>query len=245
MPPATGLQQLRELIRDHADPDKAKFLTRFFRTGPGEYAAGDKMLGIPVPAQRKIALSYSTLPLTQIQELLQSPYHEERLISLLIATHHFEKALKSKDLTGAQDVVRLYLKNTARINNWDLVDLSAYKILGRWLYLQNKGYKILEKLAHSPNLWKKRIAMVSTYYYIKQRELTPTLQIATILLHDRHDLIHKAVGWMLREVGKISRPDLDRFLAEHYRRMPRTTLRYAIEKHPPATRQKYLLGKME
>lgn len=241
MPPLTPLQNL---IRSHGNPEKAKFLGRFFRTGPGQYAEGDQMLGITVPMQRNIAREHQQLSINETQDLIKSPYHEERLIALLIATHHFEKALKSKDLTGAKEVVHLYLANTTYINNWDLVDLTAYKILGRWLYQQNQGHDLLLKLARSRNLWEKRIAMVSTYYFIKRHNFAPTLQIATILLQDKHDLIHKAVGWMLREMGKINRQELDRFLLQHYHQMPRTALRYAIEKHPPAIRKKYLLGEI-
>lgn len=235
---------LKKTIRSHKNPEKAKLLARFFRTGPGQYAEGDLILGITVPVQRRIATEHSHLSPDQIQKLIKSPYHEERLVALLIATHHFERALKSRDLTDAEEIVRLYLKNTAYINNWDLVDLTAYKILGQWLHSQNKGHILLLKLAQSKSIWEKRIAIVSTYYFIKRQELAPTLQIATILMHDKHDLIHKAVKWMLRELGKINRSELDGFLLEHYRQMPRTMLRYAIEKHRPEIRRKYLLGEI-
>ncbi len=237
------LNLLQKQIRKLANPEKARFLAGFFRTGPGQYAAGDRLLGLTVPTQRSLAKNFSHLDLSDLQELIQSPYHEERLVSLLIATHHFEYGLKSKDLTKAENIVHFYLSNTDHINNWDLVDLSAYKILGRWCWLQNKDTKTLLRLARSKSLWEKRIAIVSTYYFIRQKVLLPTLQIASLLMTDRHDLIHKAVGWMLREVGKKDQTTLDTFLKEHCLHMPRTMLRYAIEKHPPEIRQKYLLGK--
>jgi len=186
---------------------------------------------------------YAHLPSIDLQDLIKSPWHEERLISLLILTHQFEAALKAKDLTKAENIVHLYLANTRYINNWDLVDLSAYKILGRWHWLQNRDTKHLLLLAHSTHLWEKRIAIVSTYFFIRSNDLSPTLEIATILLTDRHDLIHKAVGWMLREVGKRDRATLDAFLEKHCRQMPRTMLRYAIERYPEPERKKYLNAK--
>jgi 3-methyladenine DNA glycosylase AlkD len=197
-----------------------------------------------VPVQRRIAREHAHVQASDIQKLIKSPWHEERLIALLLITRHFESALKSKNLTRAENIVYLYLANTTYINNWDLVDLTAYKILGRWCWLQNRTIEPLQKLARSANLWEKRIAIVATWHFLREKEYFATLHIATMLLNAPHDLIHKAVGWMLREMGKRDLSVLNAFLAQHYRAMPRTMLRYAIEKHPPAMRRKYLMGEI-
>jgi len=229
------LQNLRKEIADHRDPEKAKILQRFFKTGPGEYAEGDVFLGIVVPQQRKIARQYAALNIGDAEALFHSKIHEERLIALLILVQRFKKA----DPATREAIYRLYLRNTNYINNWDLVDLTADHIVGA--FLNSKPRNILNKLAKSKNLWERRIAILATFHYIKQGESAQTLKIASLLLHDEHDLIHKAVGWMLREVGKrCSQEEEEQFLKEHYRMMPRTMLRYAIERFPEQLRLRYL-----
>lgn len=214
--------------------DKAAILSRFFKTGPGEYGAGDIFLGVTVPEQRALAKKYFHLELTEIQVLLSSPIHEFRLTALLILVSKFEKSLGLE----RKKLVDFYLKNTNNINNWDLVDLSVYKILG--CYLLDKPRAVLYRLACSKNLWERRIAIIATFAFIRQNDFTDTFQIAQKLLLDKHDLIQKAVGWMLREVGKRDLAREEDFLRQHYRLMPRTMLRYAIEKFPEAKRKKYL-----
>lgn len=228
------LQQLQKEIRSKSNADKAKFLQRFFKTGKGQYAEGDIFLGIVVPESRKIAKKYKNLSIADTVKLLTSKHHEERVIALFILTAHFKKA----DPLLQKKIVALYLKSTKYINNWDLVDLSAKEILGE--YLTNKPKQILTQLAHSKSLWEKRIAMIATHAFIKKNQYSETLKIAKILLKDNHDLIHKAVGWMLREVGNRSLETEEKFLQDHLQKLPRTALRYAIEKFPETKRKKYL-----
>lgn len=229
-------QQLHADIKKFADPQKAKFLARFFKTGKGEYGYGDVFVGLTVPQSRKIALHYSTLKLTEIQQLLQSKIHEERLIALLILVGNFQKG----DAKTRKEIYDFYLSHTKHINNWDLVDLSADKIVGG--YLLDKSRAVLKKLAASANLWERRIAVLSTFQFIKEKkEHNDTFVIAQMLLNDKHDLIHKAVGWMLREVGKrISESVEEEFLTKYYKQMPRTMLRYAIERFSESKRRFYL-----
>lgn len=244
------LDQLIKTIRSKADPEKAVHLQRFFKTGPGQYAAGDRFHGLTVPVSRKIASEFASLPLSDLQQLIQSPFHEERLIALHILTLQFEAAGRRHDETIRQQLVDFYLNHTEFINNWDLVDLSAYKILGKYLLdakpkiIQGVPYsnprKILYTLVKSKNLWERRIAIITTYTFIKNDDFDDTLKLSEKLLTDQHDLMHKAVGWMLRELGKRSLKTLDKFLLEHYQKMPRTALRYAIERHPENVRQQYL-----
>jgi 3-methyladenine DNA glycosylase AlkD len=217
-----------------ANKDKARILARFFKTGPGQYGAGDKFLGITVPAQRQIAKQFQNLPLSEVAKLLASPIHEHRLTALLILVDKFQAAAVSEQ----QKIVKLYLSQTKFINNWDLVDLSAPKILGEWLVV-HPDKKLLERLAKSKNLWEKRIAMLATFAFIKQKQLRLTFDLAKQFLNDRHDLIHKASGWMLREAGQRDLPGLQKFLKEHKHKMPRTMLRYAIEKFSATERKKY------
>jgi len=199
---------------------------RFFKTGKGEYGEGDVFLGITVPLQRSIAKKYLDLNLKDVQDLLSSKIHEHRLVSLLILIFKYKKA----DELEKKEIVDFYLKNTKNINNWDLVDLSAGYIVGDYLFQFKKDTSVLYKLAKSKNLWERRIAIMSTFAYIKNDHFKDVLSISEILLNDPHDLIHKAVGWMLREIGKRNKKVEVNFLNKHYREMPRTMLRYAIEK---------------
>ena len=232
-----GIETIRKEIKRLADPEKAKILQRFFKTGPGQYGAGDVFAGITVPVTRKLARKYCDLPLGDAAELLKSPIHEERLLALLILV---EKARRGDDATRKR-IYGLYLKNTRTINSWDLVDLSAEHIVGAWLAGGNR--EKLYRLAKSKSLWERRIAIVATFHDIKRGRPDHTLALADVLMEDRHDLIHKAVGWMLREVGKRCSPDtLRAFLRTRYRSMPRTMLRYAIEHFPADERKAYLTG---
>jgi len=223
-------------IQTATDPAQALHLQRFFKTGPGEYGEGDLFLGIKVPVLRALVKKHGRdIRLSDIKKLLHSPYHEKRLFALLLLVTKF------RDNNCQQEIFDLYLTNTRYINNWDLVDQSAPYIAGA--FLQNKSRTPLYTLARSNDLWEKRIAMVATFHFIRQGESTTALEIAAILLHDTHDLIHKAVGWMLRETGKrCSLETEEAFLQQHYKDMPRTMLRYAIERFPEAKRQAYLKG---
>lgn len=232
------LAEIKKEIQKHSNPEKAKFLQRFFKTGEGEYAEGDLFLGIVVPVQRQIAKKYKELSFTDLKKLIPSKYHEERLIALLILVERFKKS----DEDEKEKIVKFYLDNRKGINNWDLVDLSAPKILGE--YLLNKNRNILYKFAKSDDLWEKRIAVLSTFTFIRNNDFNDALKIYEILVYDKHDLIHKAVGWMLRELGKIDLKTEEKFLKKYYKTMPRTILRYAIEKFPEKKRKAYLEGKI-
>ncbi len=230
------LADLKSDLQALADPEKAALLSRFFKTGKGEYGEGDVFLGIMVPGQRKIAKRYAGLPLRDIDKLLSSKIHERRLVSLLILVDKYKKA----DPEGKREIADLYLANTRRINNWDLVDLSAPHILGD--YFLDKERSVLYRLARSKNLWERRISILSTFTFIRNNDFGDAFRIAEMLLGDEHDLIHKAVGWMLREVGKRDLQTEEDFLRKHYRRMPRTMLRYAIERFVEEKRR-FFLGK--
>ncbi|HEY3112419.1 MAG TPA: DNA alkylation repair protein [Gemmatimonadaceae bacterium] len=236
---APTLAAIRAELRELGDPVRATHSLRFFKTGPGQYGEGDKFLGLTVPAMRRLARKYRSLDDDAALELLASPWHEERLVALLLLVDGYERG----DEARRQKIHRAYLANSRWINNWDLVDSSAEYIIGS--HLDADEIKLLERLARSNNIWERRIAIVSTFYFIKRNEFRPTISIATILLGDSHDLIHKAVGWMLREVGKRDRKTLDTFLKKHYRKMPRTMLRYAIERHPETIRRRYLAGTLK
>jgi len=232
------LNQLKKELNKKANPEKAKILQKFFKTGKGQYGEGDIFLGIIVPEQRKIAKQFQEIPITDLQYLLNSNIHEKRLIALLILIEKYKKSSeKDKEI-----IFNFYIDNSKKINNWDLVDLSAPNIVGD--FLLEKPKDILYELAKSENLWKKRISIVSTYQFIKNNKFQDTLQIAEILLKDKHDLIHKAVGWMLRELGKKNQELEEFFLKKHYKQMPRTMLRYAIEKFKEDKRQDYLKGRI-
>ena len=227
--------RVRTALQQAADPERAKILSRFFKTGKGQYGEGDVFLGITVPEQRVIAKKYRDLPLKDIEKLLLSETHEHRLVALLILMIQYKKT----DDRGRLEIVDFYLRHTGRINNWDLVDLSAEKILGDYLYEKDKA--VLYGLAGSQNLWEKRIAIMTTFAFIKKNVFEHTLRIAEMLLNDRHDLIHKAVGWMLREIGKRDLKSEEEFLEKHHRSMPRTMLRYAVERFAP-DRKRYWMS---
>lgn len=220
------------------DPVKARVLRKFFKTGPGEYGEGDVFVGLRVPETRKLAREYRDLPLAEVRRLLQSSIHEARLLAVLLLV----QASRQGDAALRQRIYAFYLRNTARINNWDLVDISAEHIVGA--YLCNRSRLPLYELASSELLWDRRIAVMATFHFIKRGDFDETLRIAERLLGDPEDLIHKAVGWMLREIGKRERSVEERFLALHYRIMPRTMLRYAIEKFEEDLRQRYLRGEI-
>jgi len=231
------LQHLKAGLKSLANPEKAKILSGFFKTGKGQYGEGDIFLGIMVPEQRRIAKHYSSLSLKHIKILLSSKIHEHRMVALLILVSQFREA----DEAGKKQIAGFYLDNTNGINNWDLVDLSAPYILGE--HLAGKDAAMLYQLAASDNLWERRIAIIATFAFIRRNEFGDTLRIAEALLNDQHDLIHRAAGWMLREVGKRNVKALELFLGEHVAAMPRTMLRYAIEHFDEAKRQKWLTQK--
>ena len=228
------LNQLKIELAQLGDPDRAKNLSSFFKTGKGQYGEGDVFLGITVPEQRKVAKRYDNLPLDDLQELLNSEIHEHRFTALVILIAKYRKAEESRK----NEIFEFYLKNIENINNWDLVDLSAPRIVGD--YLINKERPILYNLAKSNNLWERRISILSTFTFIANNDFKDALNISELLLHDEHDLIHKAVGWALREIGKRDQEAEERFLTKHYLHMPRTMLRYAIEKFAEKKRKKYL-----
>ena len=226
--------QIKSDLKRLANPEKAKILSRFFKTGKGQYGEGDVFLGITVPEQRKIAKQYSGLALGQARTLLTSRIHEHRLTALLILVLKYQKA----DDESKKAIIDFYLNNIKHINNWDLVDLSADKILGA--YLIDKDKSLLYGISKSENLWERRISIIATFHFIKKDKFKDTLKIAEYLLHDREDLIHKAVGWMLREIGKRDLAAEEGFLKKYYKTMPRTMLRYAIEKFDEKKRTFYL-----
>jgi 3-methyladenine DNA glycosylase AlkD len=229
-----NLRNIEKDLKSLENKEKALHHLRFFRTGMGEYGEGDKFLGITVPEQRKIAKKYPDINLNELQVLLRNDYHEFRLTALIILVDKYKKAKFDQD---KQDLINFYLKNTKHINNWDLVDLSA-EILGQH-YGESKP-EIILKLSKSSDLWEQRISIIATYYLIKKNNFNLTLEIALILVNHKHDLIHKAVGWMLREVGKRDLNTELEFLDQNYKNMPRTMLRYAIEKFPEEPRLHYL-----
>jgi 3-methyladenine DNA glycosylase AlkD len=226
--------EIRRRLRARADPASISVLQGFFKTGAGEYGEGDVFIGVRVPAMREVCRDCREAGLAEIRTLLQSRVHEERLLALLLLVEVF----KSGDEAVHRDVYEFYLAHTAYINNWDLVDSSAPAIAGAWLFERSRAP--LHRLARSTSLWERRIAMVATHYFIRRGDLTDTFHIAELLLDDSHDLIHKAVGWMLREAGNQDGSAERKFLKTRYQRMPRTMLRYAIEKFPAAEREKYL-----
>lgn len=229
------LSSITSDLRGLAEPKRATVLQGFFKTGKGEYAEGDIFIGCTVPNVRKVAIKHKNLDLASVEKLLRSPIHEERLLSLIILTLQMLHAPEIKK----KKIYELYMKNKKYINNWDLVDLSADKIVGA--YLDEKPKEILAQLARSTSIWDRRIAILATFHYIKNKKYEQTLKIARILLHDKHDLIQKAVGWMLREVGKRCSEKIEReFLDTYHAIMPRTMLRYAIERFPEHVRHAYL-----
>jgi len=234
-----ALLPVQKELRALASPETAAILQGFFKTGKGQYGEGDIFLGIKVPVLRALVKQHhNTANLACVALLLDSKYHEERLFALLLLIQFYKHA----DEAGQQAAYDLYLGNTRRINNWDLVDLSAQYLVGR--HLEQRPRKVLHQLARSEVLWERRIAIIATHHFIRRNDFADTLKIAKTLLQDEHDLMHKAAGWMLREVGKRDLACEEEFLKEHYHAMPRTMLRYAIERFPEAKRKKYLNGKM-
>jgi 3-methyladenine DNA glycosylase AlkD len=230
-------KKIQSRLKQLANKDQAIISQKFFKNGPGEYGEGDIFRGIRVPELRKLVKAYRDLPIKEVKILLQSHIHEERLLALLILVRDFS----SGDDATRKEIFELYLENTRYINNWDLVDASAEHLIGAYLIDEDK--QPLYRLARSKSIWERRISIMSTFHFIKQNEFSETLKIAEMLLNDCEDLIHKAVGWMLREIGKRHLPAEESFLKAHYRQMPRTMLRYAIEKFPEPTRLLYLKGK--
>jgi len=229
----SSIELKKELLR-LADKKQAKLLQGFFKTGPGQYGEGDIFIGLKVPTQRKVCKKFKDLPLDDLQDMLDSKIHEYRLSALFILVDRYKKA----DEKLKKEIFDFYLKNTKNINNWDLVDLSAPNIVGG--YLLDKPKDILYKLVVSHNLWDKRIAVLSTFMFIKYDRFEDSLKISEILLNDKHDLIHKAVGWMLREIGKRDQEVEESFLKKHHKIMPRTMLRYSTEKFDEEKRKFYL-----
>jgi 3-methyladenine DNA glycosylase AlkD len=230
-------EDIQERLKDLGDPEKAKILQRFFKTGPGEYGEGDLFLGIPVPKLRNVSKECDAMAIGETEALLKSAVHEERLLALLILIRKYER----EDKPEKKKIYALYLKSTRWINNWDLVDLSSPNIVGD--FLLGRSRKPLYKLARSPVLWKRRIAILATFRFIKAQQFDDTLRISELLLRDKEDLIHKAVGWMLREVGKRDLVAEETFLKKYCRLMPRTMLRYAIERFPARKRDLYMKGR--
>ncbi len=228
------VRKVRRDLRDVASADRAQINKWFFKTGPGEYGEGDRFLGVTVPQLRAIARTYQNLPLREVASLLTSRWHEERLLALLILVRQYARG----DERTRRMIYQMYLRHTRWINNWDLVDSSAAHIVGAQLEHGNRS--ILRRLARSTSVWERRIAMIATYHYIRNGDFTDALAIAGLLVGDEHDLIHKAVGWMLREIGNRHRATEERFLRKHAATMPRTMLRYAVEKFPEPLRRKYL-----
>ncbi|QLY26934.1 DNA alkylation repair protein [Bdellovibrio sp. KM01] len=225
---------IQKEIRRLQSKTRVPVLQRFFKTGPGQYAEGDVFLGLTVGQSRNLAKTFKDLPFSELATLLQSPIHEERLISLLVLSQRFPK----ENATGQTRIFKFLIKHRKGINNWDLVDTIAPAVLGPYLFERDRA--ILFKYAKSKNLWERRIAIMSTFYFLRQKDFADTFKIAEVLLHDEHDLIHKAVGWMLREVGNRDAKAERKFLDKYATQMPRTMLRYAIEKFPEKERKYYL-----
>ena len=231
-----AVHEISKGLREIAEPDRAAKHQSFFKTGEGEYGEGDKFIGVRVPLIRKLVREFRGLSLEEIKTLLFSSWHEERLFALLMMGDSFKRG----DDKRKEEIYYLFMNSTSQINNWDLVDSSAPHIAGAWLLERDRTP--LYKFAESENLWERRIAIISTQYFIRRNDFADTLRIAEILLEDREDLIHKAVGWMLREIGNRDLPVEENFLGKHYLKMPRTMLRYSIEKIPEEKRQMYMKG---
>lgn len=236
-----SVDDIKQALEILSISEKAEFFPKFFKTGKGEYGEGDVFIGVTVPDQRSVAKEfYNKISLEELGELLSSKIHEHRLTALLILVYKFEK---TKDKIGQKQIIDFYLKHTKHINNWDLVDTSCYKILGRYCF-ENQDSKILEKLSDSKNMWEMRMAIVGTMHHIKKGQFELTKNFALKNLKHPHDLMHKANGWLLREMGKMNEKELLDFLKLHYKEMPRTSLRYAIEKLDEELRQDYLKGRI-
>lgn len=233
----TALQDIKEELQSLADSETAKHSQRFFKTGKGEYGEGDIFLGIRVPVIRKLAKKYSYLSLSNILSLLKSKFHEQRLLAIIMLVNLYKVA----DKKTQKEIFSLYINNTRYINNWDLVDISAASIVGA--YLNDKSKKLLYDFSDSEDIWQRRIAIISTYHFIRNNDFTDSLKLSERLLNDPHDLIHKAVGWMLREIGKKNQSIEAAFLDKYASRMPRTMLRYALERFPADSRKSYMAMK--
>lgn len=234
----SSLAQVRQALRQAGSPAKAKSSARFFKTGPGQYGEGDRFLGVTVPEQRAIVAAAKDLPLKDIAALLASKIHEERLCGCLLLAGRGQRAAKTQDDAELKRLAEFYWQHRAGINNWDLVDSSAEHVLGPYYFKRSRAP--LFKMARSKRLWDRRYAVLATFHFIRQGDFQDTLRLAELLMEDRHDLIHKACGWMLREVGKRDVSVLRKFLQSHAARMPRTMLRYSIERLPPAERRKFM-----
>ncbi|MDP8298542.1 MAG: DNA alkylation repair protein [Candidatus Tantalella remota] len=232
------IANIKTALRRTASKEQARVLQGFFKTGPGEYGEGDIFIGVKVPAIRTVVKEHKDLALKDTLTILRSPIHEERLLALLILVLKYAK----ESVATQEKIYKTYLKNTRYINNWDLIDLTAHHIVGA--YLSDKDKKPLYKLARSKDLWEKRISILATFHYIRNGKFSDSLKVSKILLKDDHDLIHKAVGWMLREIGKRDMQAEENFLKKHYKTMPRTMLRYAIERFPEKKSLSYLHGKI-
>jgi len=229
-----SVREAQRRLRSSGDAERARFLLRFFKTGPGEYGEHDRFLGLTVPAIRHVAHLCRAWTLVDVRRMLRSPWHEERLLALVVLVDLAERS----DRRARADMVRFYLQSTRYVNNWDLVDASAPSILGPYVAAGNR--RLLARLARSPLVWERRMALLAAGYLIRQDEFEPILRVAKSLLEDEHDLIHKAAGWMLREVGKRDRSALLGFLDRHAAQMPRTMLRYAIERLPAQMKRRYM-----
>lgn len=235
------LKEIKESLAVLSIPEKAAFFPKFFKTGKGEYGEGDLFLGVKVPDQRAVAKEYYTkISLEDLSELIASPYHEHRLTALIMLISKFEK---TKDLSVKEEIINFYLKHLDFVNNWDLVDTTCYKILGRYAF-ENQKENLLRELADSDQMWHKRIAVVGTMHYIKKGSFELTKEFVTQNLYHPHDLMHKANGWLLREMGNKNEAELISYLNQYYKEMPRTCLRYAIEKLDEELRQDYLKGRV-
>ncbi|HVO72509.1 MAG TPA: DNA alkylation repair protein [Ignavibacteriaceae bacterium] len=240
------LAELRKVLRNNSNEEYSKAAQWFFKTGPGEYGEGDQFIGIKVPVLRKIIKDYFLISFDHLKEMLASPVHEERLAAVLILVMKYKKGIESEK----EKIFKFYLKNRKGINNWDLIDLSAPNIVGEYLFSKEKDKEkekekdLLFEFAASKNIWERRIAVLATYTFIRAKEFDLSFKIIEMLLEDKHDLIHKAAGWMLREIGKRDLKSEENFLKKHYKEMPRTMLRYAIEKFPEEKRQAYLKAKI-
>lgn len=231
------IKQIKQTLQRLANPEYASQAQRYFKTGPGEYGEGDVFLGIRVPVLRKLARQYSNITLAQLQPLLSSRYHEQRLFCLIILVNQYKIAVPAQQ----KAIYHFYLRNTLHINNWDLVDISAAHIVGAYLF--NKDRQKLHQLIKSRNLWERRIALLACLYFIKRNDFADCLQLITALLDDPHDLIHKASGWMLREIGKQNMAEEQQYLDMYAAVMPRTMLRYALEKLPENLKKRYMAAK--
>jgi 3-methyladenine DNA glycosylase AlkD len=232
-----SLKKIKDELKQLGNAAQARILQRFFKTGKGEYGEGDVFRGIKIPVLRKLAKKYHDMTCSEVGKLLTSKFHEDRMLALLLLVGNYSKVSDA----GKKEIYTMYLQNTCFINNWDLVDVTAHHIVGH--YLMDKSREPLYRLARSKILWERRIAIIATFHYIRKNNFNDTLKIASMLIGDPHDLMHKAVGWMLREVGKRDLQSEEQFLKTHYRQMPRTMLRYAIERFTEEKRQAYLEGK--